>query len=108
MKVLTKAIEIKLDPLYTHDGKAPEDIPVPLKVFNPSGIGTWYIWERDPETNMCFGLCCLHEAELGYVSLDELLSLKAPPFGLGMERDRHWSGTAADAAKAAGYSWPGR
>jgi hypothetical protein len=108
MKLLTKAIEEALPPLYTHDGADPEQIPCPLKIFNPMGLGTWYIWEYEPETGLCFGLCCLHEAELGYVSLEELAGVTVAPFNLPLERDRHWSGTAADAARAEGYVWPGR
>ena len=109
MKLLTKAIERKLAPLYDCDGKAPEDIRVPLKLFNPCGSQTWYLWEKDPDSDLCFGLFVdSHGAELGYTSLDELSALRVKPFGLGIERDMHWSGTAADAAKTAGYSWPGR
>ena len=43
-----------------------------VRLFNPCGIGTWYLSELDPETNIAFGLCCLHEEELGYVSLKKL------------------------------------
>ena len=57
-----------------------------VKLFNPTGIGTWYLSELDPETNVAYGLCCLHEKEFGYVSLDELKEFKGV-FGLGIERD---------------------
>ena len=57
-----------------------------VKLFNPVGRGTWYLSELDPETNVAFGLCCVHEKELGYVSIDELQSLKLP-LGLSIERD---------------------
>jgi len=30
-----------------------------VKLFNPTGIGTWYLSELNPETNVAFGLCCL-------------------------------------------------
>jgi hypothetical protein len=65
-----------------------KDFKAVVKLFNPSGIGTWYLSELDPERNVAFGLCCLHEKELGYVSIDELKALKCPPFGLGIERDK--------------------
>ena len=58
-----------------------------VKLFNPTGIGTWYLSELDPETNTAFGLCCLHEKELGYVSLDELQDFRGE-MGLSIERDR--------------------
>lgn len=58
-----------------------------VKLFNPSGVGTWYLSELNPDTNVAFGLCELHEKEFGYVSLDELTEYKGM-FGLGIERDR--------------------
>ena len=57
-----------------------------VKLFNPTGIGTWYLSELNPETNVAFGLCCLQEKKFGYVSLDELKEFKGV-FGLGIERD---------------------
>lgn len=57
-----------------------------VKLFNPAGIGTWYLSELNPDTNLAFGLSCLHEKELGDVSIDEIKSLKLP-FGLKIERD---------------------
>ena len=56
-------------------------------MFNPIGIGTWYLSELNPETNIAFGLCCLGYKELGYVNLDELLEFKGK-LGLGIERDK--------------------
>ena len=99
MKLLTKEIIKKLPPLYANDGKNPEDVPVVVKFFNPTGIGTWYITEYSPEERIFYGLCCIHEAELGYVSQDELEHFRGR-FGLGIERDLY-SGkmTLADAMK---------
>jgi len=57
-----------------------------VKLFNPNGIGTWYLTELDPKTNNAFGLCVLHEKELGYVNIDELKNYKGA-LGLGVERD---------------------
>jgi hypothetical protein len=64
-----------------------KDFKVVVKLFNPCGLGTWYLSELDPTTNVAFGLSCLHEKELGYVSIDEITSLKLP-LGLSIERDR--------------------
>lgn len=94
-KLITKAIAAALPDLYSQDGKDPKDVKVVLKLFNPTGIGTWYITEADLEEGVAFGLCVLHEAELGYVSLAELAAYKGP-FGLGIERDEHFEGTLAD------------
>ena len=91
MQILTKPIKEKL--LANHkkqvEGKTHYEFKAVLKLFNPTGIGTWYLSELDPATNIAFGLCCLHEEELGYVNLDELLGFKGQ-FGLGIERDRHF------------------
>ena len=59
------------------------------KLFNPCGAGTWYLSELDPETNIAFGLCVIHEKELGSVSLDELSEYKGS-LGLGIERDKYF------------------
>lgn len=89
MKLLTKAILKKL-PVRYDDSKSAEEIKVPLKLFNPSGVGTWYIIEYNPETEIAFGYCDLDFPELGYVSIKELKKLRFPPFGLGIERDMYW------------------
>lgn len=89
MKLITKEILKKLPELYANEDKKPEDIKVPLKLFNPSGVGTWYITEYDPERDLAFGWCDLGCPELGYVSIKELRSIKGA-FGLGIERDIYW------------------
>ena len=108
MKLLTKAIEKQLvaSPLYTHDDKNPANVPVIFKVFNPYGMGTWFITEGEKEGDdyRLFGLCVLHEAELGYVMLSELTSVQ-PIRGLGLERDLHHSGSLADAMKEYNYNY---
>ena len=55
-----------------------------VKLFNPTGIGTWYLTELNPETNVAFGLADVHE-ELGYIDLNELQNFKGQ-FGLGIEK----------------------
>ena len=88
MQILTKPIKEKL--IANHkEQDGTKDFKAVLKLFNPTGIGTWYLSELDPKTNNAFGLCCLHEKDLGYVNLDELLGFKGQ-LGLGIERDRHF------------------
>lgn len=60
-----------------------------VKLFNPTGIGTWYLTELNPETNVAFGLADVHEKELGYIDLNELQNFKGQ-FGLGIERDKYF------------------
>lgn len=63
-----------------------------VKLFNPSGAGTWILTEINPEDeDIAFGLCDLgmRNPEIGSVSLSELKSVRGP-FGLGIERDRYF------------------
>ena len=60
---------------------------VVVKLFNPTGLGTWYLTELNEVDNVAFGLSCLQEKELGYVDLNELTAFKGQ-FGLGVERDK--------------------
>lgn len=72
----------------------PDHFPV-VKLFNPCGAATWLLSEIDPQyPDIAFGLCDLGMdcAELGNVSLNELRSIRLP-FGLGIERDLHWTAT---------------
>lgn len=96
MKLLTKAQFSQL----VENGRrqepvrgTPEEIdfkPV-VKLFNPCGAGTWLLTEIDPENpDIAFGLCDLGHPELGSVSLAEIQSVRLP-FGLSIERDRHWT-----------------
>ena len=80
MKLMTKEIlgKLKSNPSDTAGNKPW------LKLFNPTGSGTWLISEIEDDGDTLFGLCDLGHGspELGYVSLSELASLKLP-FGLG-------------------------
>lgn len=76
IKFLTNDAAAALPRLYDTDDLPNDETPVIVKFFNPYGIGTWYICEYDPETHIAFGLCVLHEAELGYVNLLELANLR--------------------------------
>ena len=98
MQILTKAIKEKL--IANHKAQdGTKSFKAVLKLFNPTGIGTWYLSELDPATNYAFGLCCLTEKELGYVNLDELLEFKGQ-LGLGIERDRYFKPKTFDECKA--------
>jgi len=84
-KMFTAAQYKKLVENFTNqDGT--KDFKVVVKLFNPSGAGTWYLSELNPETNEAFGLADIQEKELGYISIDELKNLRLP-MGLKIERD---------------------
>lgn len=86
MKLLTKALRTKLEKNGANRDK--DHAPV-VKLFGGSAC-TWLLSEL--EGDLAFGLCDLGHGcpELGYVSMSELESLRFPPFGLPIERDRHF------------------
>jgi hypothetical protein len=99
MKLLTQEIIKKLPPLYATDGQ--NEVPVIVKFFNPTGIGTWHICEGSKEEDgdyRLFGLCEIHEKELGYVMLSELQSFRGR-WGLGIERDLWFEDYVLDKSK---------
>lgn len=105
MKIITKEIAKKLD---ANCGK-PNQVPV-LKLFTPWAGATWLVTERDSDDpDMLFGLADLGQGypEIGYFRLSEIMSLKGP-FGLRVERDRHWKGDKTITAYAAESSAAGR
>ncbi|MCH4540510.1 DUF2958 domain-containing protein [Ochrobactrum sp. A-1] len=82
-----------------------DHVPV-VKFFNPLGAGVWLATELDPDGDILYGLADLGEPELGYFSLEEMISVRLP-FGLGIERDILFSGDFpisvwAEAAREAG------
>ena len=85
--LLKKELEQLIKNYNEQDGS--KEFKAVVKLFNPTGIGTWYLSELNPDTNIAFGLSCLHEKELGDVSLEEMQELKLP-LGLSIEKDRYF------------------
>ena len=83
------------------DDREDEHDPRPVvKLFNPCGAATWLLTELKPdedggEPDIAFGLCDLGHGspELGYVSLEELASVKLMRGLLYIERDEHFTAT---------------
>ena len=107
MKLLTEAQRTKLLANWIRRGADHEPV---VKLFNPCGAGTWLLSEIDPEyPDECgFGLADLGfgTPELGSIGLLELTEYRGP-FGLGIERDIHFTANHslsiyAEAARAAG------
>jgi hypothetical protein len=88
MKLFTKSIEARLVKNYelAKQGKE-EELKVVVKLFNPTGIGTWYLTYMNPESNVAWGLAHIHEKEQGFINVAELKEFKGR-MGLGIERDR--------------------
>ena len=108
MKLFTEKQRITL--LANGARRGADHVPV-VRLFNPSGSATWLLSELDPEhpDEYGFGLADLGfgTPELGSVGLPELSAYRGP-FGLGIERDLHFTGSYplsiyAAAARAAGH-----
>lgn len=86
-KLLTKTQRTKL--IKNHkDQDGTKEFNVVVKLFNPTGAGTWYLTELDEETNTAFGVCKITDAEVGYISMTELEDFRGR-MGLKIERDMY-------------------
>ena len=76
--------------LYSQEGD--KDPMVYIKLFTPWTNWTWFITEGEDrdEDYLMFGYVIGQEREWGYISLNELKSIKGP-FGLKIERDIHFT-----------------
>ena len=88
MKLLTEEIKKQL-PALGETAEQTDPIAI-VKFFNPTGIGTWWAVEFDPDSGIFFGKADLGFPELGSFSLQELESYKGP-MGIGIERDIHFT-----------------
>jgi len=73
-----------------------------LKLFNPTGVGTWLLQDWNSEDNVAFGWCHLgddYAAEYGYVSLEELANTRGR-MGIGIEIENWFRPTPMDKAIA--------
>ena len=90
MKLFTKEIEAKAQVQY-QKGNDLESQVVVAKFFNPTGAGTWYLMNQDPEDiDYCWGICHIFEWEIGSFSKSELENYKGG-LGLGIERDLYFT-----------------
>jgi len=90
MKLLTNELLKRFEQVGRQEEVA--DPIVVAKFFNPTGAGTWYATEYDPNGKMFFGYVSIFgdwNDEWGYFSLAELESYKGK-FGLGIERDLYF------------------
>jgi Protein of unknown function (DUF2958) len=60
-----------------------------VRLFNPTGIGTWWVAAYDPDGHVAWGVAEIHEREIGSFSMDELTEYRGR-FGLPIERDLGW------------------
>lgn len=88
--MLTKAILRRFEMIGSQEEV--KDPLVIVKFFNPTGIGTWFATEFDPENEIFFGFVSLFgdwNDEWGSFSLKELTDFRGQ-FGLGIERDMYF------------------
>jgi len=89
MKILTKEV-LNAFKKQGHTGNmSAKDIKIVLKLFNPTGAGTWYLYEKEDD-DIYWGFVNLGDidcAECGTVSMSELMNFRGR-FGLGIERDK--------------------
>ena len=92
--LLTKALAREIPPLYSQENV--DDPIVRAHFFNPGGSGDWWVTEGSAEGDdfVMFGFADIGmgpgNSELGYVSLNELESVRNP-MGLSIERDKYWT-----------------
>jgi len=91
MKIITKPIEQAFAKQGDTSQKSMSEIKIVMKLFG-GGAFTWYLYEKlNDDIYMAFvNLGDSEMAECGTVSMSELMSIKFPPFGLGIERDMHF------------------
>jgi hypothetical protein len=84
MQLLTKEIKTKAENQY----KCGDDMSqkVVAKFFDPVGSFTWYLMNKDPESDYCWGIVDGMAVEIGSFGLTELEEYTGH-FGLGIERD---------------------
>jgi hypothetical protein len=93
VKLLTKALEAKLPPLYSTEDVPTEEKVAVVKFFTPDSNWTWYAVEGEKRDDdfLFFGLVDGFEREWGYFVLSELESARGP-LGLPIERDLYFDG----------------
>lgn len=65
------------------------DSKVVVKLFNPTGSGTWWLSELNPDNNVAFGVSDIHSKEIGYIDMMDIENFKGQ-FGLRIERDMYF------------------
>jgi hypothetical protein len=91
MKIITKQIENAFEKQGYCGDKEMKDIKIIMKLFNPMGAGTWYIYEKEDE-DIYWAFVDLgnkYDAEIGTISMKELTSIRLK-LGMKIERDMYF------------------
>ena len=84
MKLLTKSIKNEAEKQYDQGDDMSQKVVA--KFFDPMGSWTWYLMNKDPESDYCWGIVKGNAVEIGSFGLNELQEYTGH-FGLGIERD---------------------
>ena len=84
MKLLTKSIKKLAEEQYSKSDSMQQKVVA--KFFDPMGHWTWYLMNKDPESDYCWGIVKGNAVEIGSFGLNELQEYTGH-FGLGIERD---------------------
>jgi hypothetical protein len=80
-------------PVETDPEADAEDVRIPVKLFNPTGLGTWWIASFNPETGIAYGVAEFYEREAGTFWMRELIQHRGM-MGLPIERDLYFRPTS--------------
>jgi len=91
MNIIPDEILLDLPAIGSTDGQGANAVAL-VRLFTPDSSWQWYLTEasRKGDDILMFGLVEGHVRELGYVSLNELMSARGP-MGLAIENDLFWS-----------------
>ena len=84
MKLLTKEIKLKAEKQYKNGDDMSQKVVA--KFFDPVGSWTWYLMNKDPDSDYCWGIVDGNAVEMGSFGLNELQEYTGQ-FGIGIERD---------------------
>ena len=84
MELLTKIIKEEAEKQFTKADDMSQKVVA--KFFDPMGSWTWYLMNKDPESDYCWGIVKGNAVEIGSFGLNELQEYTGH-FGLGIERD---------------------
>ena len=88
MELLPDELKKQAEDQYPKGADFDQDIVA--KFFAPWGDWTWYLMNKQPGKDYCWGIVDGFAVEAGSFSIEELTEV-AGPFGLAIERDEHFS-----------------
>ena len=87
MELLTEELQEQAEKQYPKGSDM--DQMIVAKFFTPWSNWTWYLMNKQPDSDYCWGIVEGHDIEAGSFSLDELKDI-AGPYNMEIERDLHF------------------